>query len=244
MKKNQPPYKYSSSIDDDAETAAEIVSLLVSLFHPQSVVDFGCGLGNFVNAFRKEGVTEVLGLDGDWARTDPRFHIREEENFSVADLLQEVNLPRRYDLALCLEVAEHLPPSSSDVLVHSLAKASDLVIFSAAVPGQGGIHHVNEQWIGYWEKKFLQHGFLLHDVLRPMIWDNEKIKWWYRQNIFLFTHKDRKLENKNARPAFNYLHPGLLENRNHEMNKLLEGKESLGFYLGLLWKKIKQKMKG
>jgi|KBSSwiStaDraftv2_1062776.scaffolds.fasta_scaffold350414_2 SAM-dependent methyltransferase len=244
MKKNQPPYQYTSSIDDDAGTAAEIVSLLVSLFHPQSVVDFGCGLGNFVNAFREQGVTEVLGLDGDWARTDPRFHIREAKNFMVADLSQEVNLPHRYDLAICLEVAEHLPPSSSDTLVQSLVKASDIIIFSAAVPGQGGIHHVNEQWIGYWEKKFLQHGFLLHDVLRPVIWDNEKIKWWYRQNIFLFAHKDRKPEDQHARPAFNYLHPGLLENRNLEMNKLLEGKESLAFYIGLLWKKIKRKMKG
>ena len=58
---------------------------------------------------------------------------------------------------------------------------------SAALPGQGGTHHVNEQWIDYWANMFGQHGYQPFDFLRPLFWDDARIEPWYRQNaIALF----------------------------------------------------------
>ena len=217
----------------------------MQLFRPSSVVDFGCGLGNFVQAFKKLGA-EVRGLDGEWAKQHPLFKITNESEFQLADLELPVVVSKKYDIALCLEVAEHLSPSSADGLVNSLAKASDRIVFSAAIPGQGGIHHVNEQWPQYWKKKFQSIGFEINDAIRDVLWNNENISWWYRQNIFLatrdeFTIDPSLMEKTNNKEPVNYLHPGLLTTRNDEMDKLLNGKEGLRFYVALLWKALKRK---
>lgn len=246
MIQKKPPYWYAPEIDDDQDTAKEIVNILYQLFHPASVVDFGCGLGNFIRKFKEKGVDEVLGIDGAWAQSNDLFKLTNPDEFMEADLNRSIQLPRRFDLAICLEVAEHLPSGSADILVGNLTAASDIIVFSAAIPGQGGIHHINEQWIQYWEKKFKQKGFVIHDVLRPIIWNNERIKWWYRQNIFLVTAAQVEIKHYRFMDFYtpepvNYLHPGLLKNRNGEIEKIINGKEGLRFYFRLLWKGLKNR---
>src|SRR5262249_55540494 len=108
----------------------------------------------------------------------------------AVDLQRPVRLDDRFDLALCLEVAEHLPAKSARALVESLAAAAPVVLFSAALPGQGGTHHVNEQWPLYWERLFAENGMQKRDVLRPLIWRNRSISDCYRQNIYLFKESD------------------------------------------------------
>jgi hypothetical protein len=102
----------------------------------------------------------------------------------------------RYDLAVCLEVAEHLPESSAADLVRALTAFAPVVLFSAAVPGQGGVGHINEQWPAYWKGLFEQHGFYRRDPIRPRIWTNERVHWWYRQNIFLFASRQKVEESR------------------------------------------------
>ena len=99
-------------------------------------------------------------------------------------------LERRFELALCLEVGEHLPERSAPALVESLAAAAPVVLFSAAVPGQGGTSHVNEQWPPYWERLFAEQGMRKYDVIRPLIWCDRSIESWYRQNIYIFSDSD------------------------------------------------------
>jgi hypothetical protein len=107
-----------------------------------------------------------------------------------------------------LEVAEHLPESSADTFIESLVAHGDVILFSAAVPGQGGQHHINEQWPEYWQQKFAKHGFYFHDTIRPLIWNNEKVNWWYRQNIFIINRiRD------NAAQALSKVHPELFKIR-------------------------------
>jgi hypothetical protein len=110
--------------------------------------------------------------------------------FKRADLAQPLQLPETFDLALSLEVAEHLPSSRAASFAADLARLSPVIMFSAAVPGQGGTHHINEQWPSYWAAHFAKLDYVWFDAIRPKIWGNPEVKWWFRQNILMFLHKD------------------------------------------------------
>ena len=87
---------------------------------------------------------------------------------------------------MSLEVAEHLEEEAADNFVRQLTKISDRILFSAAIPDQGGLHHLNERPPSYWAKKFKTYGFNQLDFLRPLFWDDERIEWWYRQNFLIY----------------------------------------------------------
>jgi hypothetical protein len=89
------------------------------------------------------------------------------------------------------EVAEHLPASSAKDFASSLCKLGDVVVFAAAIPGQGGTQHINERWPSYWIAHFKALGFVCFDVLRGDLWYDERVEWWYRQNIMVFVKQDR-----------------------------------------------------
>jgi SAM-dependent methyltransferase len=154
--------------DNSSATANIIVPWLIERYKPRAVVDFGCNVGWWLKAFVDNGVTDVLGIDGD--NMIPEFCLSLHD-FVVADLTKPLNLGREFDLALCLEVGEHLLPESAETLVRSLTRHVDLVFWSAAPPGQGGYNHVNEQPGEYWEELFKKQGFQgtrLTDVLPPV----------------------------------------------------------------------------
>lgn len=189
MAPGEPPVydaSYYSSLRLGMQTSARRVApLLVDLFAPDSVVDVGCGPGEWLAAFREQGVDDVLGIDG--AHVDQESLAIPAERFLRHDLCQPLQLDRRFDLVLCLEVAEHLPAEAADVLVESLARLGDIVVFSAAIPHQGGEHHVNEQWPQYWEQRFQARGYAPRDILRWQVWDDPHVEWWYAQNLAVFT---------------------------------------------------------
>lgn len=116
------------------------------------------------------------------------------DRFRRADLSCPLNLERRFDLAICLEVAEHLPPERADGFVAELAGAADFVLFSAAIPFQGGYGHVNEQWPSYWAERFAARGFAVRDWVRPRLWTDVSIPNWYRENLLLFVAERRLAE--------------------------------------------------
>jgi SAM-dependent methyltransferase len=152
--------------------------------NPASVVDVGCGAGTWLAAARKLGAGKAVGVEGAWvanvrsASTDIEMH--------HADL--EAPLPPlgRFDLAMCMEVAEHLSRDRAESLVADLCALSDTVLFSAAVPWQGGIGHLNEQPQSYWAGLFAENGFGAHDVIRPRVWKDGRVSYWYRQNAILY----------------------------------------------------------
>ena len=115
-------------------------------------------------------------------------------------------LGRTFDLVQTLEVAEHLDEASADTFVDSLARHGDTILFSAAIPGQGGTHHVNEQWPSYWAEKFARAGYTAYDVIRPRIWADPQVQVWYRQNMLLFA-RSRVFEG--AQPRLDLVHPDL-----------------------------------
>ncbi len=163
-------------------SAMAVLPLVFEIVQPRSVVDIGCGSGTWLKAADELGAHDYFGFDG----SRPRLLYIPHDRFSTADLTRPLPVTRRFDLAICCEVAEHLPASAVDALVATLAAFSDVVLFSAAIPGQGGTHHLNEQWPPYWQQRFAARGYSAYDFLRPRIWMDESIDWWYRQNLVLY----------------------------------------------------------
>jgi hypothetical protein len=216
------------------EHAAELILSLVRDALPSlnSAVDFGCGTGTWLSVLRNMGAETILGIEGPWA--DVGLLNIPKSDFRHADLESSVELDRSYDLALSLEVAEHLSPTAGDALVKSLANASDFVLFSAAIPGQGGKGHLNEQWQDYWAARFAQVGFEAIDLVRPQIWSNKDIPTWYRQNILLFVKQERQtdltLQKSDANDRdflLSVVHPETFTNRIHRQQRQLSHLSSI-----------------
>ena len=164
--------------------------MVVELIHPSSVVDVGCGRGAWLGEFNAQGIDNIVGLDGDYLK--PSMLRFPPQCFRPTDLSSKFEIPGgRYDLAICLEVAEHLPPANSRHLVRQLTSAAPLVLFSAAPPGQGGEGHINCQPLSYWRKIFEELGFRMLDPFRPKLRDDRRVAWWYRQNAVLFASQGR-----------------------------------------------------
>jgi len=173
--------------EGSARSAAVVAPLIIDLLHPESIVDVGCGTGAWLARFQQCGVRQVLGLEGSpiaaqVADIDP-------SRIRPLEASRPFHLERTFDLAMSLEVAEHLPEESAAGFVESLTRLGPVVLFSAAVPGQGGTGHLNEQWPSYWVRHFAGHEFTVVDCLRDRIWNDPRIEWWYRQNLLLFVAK-------------------------------------------------------
>ena len=180
---------YHGALHEGARRSAErVLPLVLGLVEVRSLVDFGCGSGAWVAAALAHGVEDALGLDGAWVERGTLAI--PGARFRVADLTRPVELGCRFDLALCLEVAEHLPPEAAPALVETLARHAPVVLFSAAVPGQGGKGHVNEAWPDAWAALFAVQGFEMRDAVRGRVWEDEAVEPWYRQNAVLFCARD------------------------------------------------------
>lgn len=174
-------------IDRGARRSAQsIIRCLHSWITPESVVDFGCGRGAWLAEWSEVGCHDLIGVDGDYV--DRQRLLIPESSFVPADLCKSIDLGRRFSLAQSLEVGEHLPIEAASSLVDSLTRHSDLVLFSAAVPGQGGEFHINEQPLAFWQRLFAKHGFSAYDSLRPVMFSDARIEPWYRYNTILYAN--------------------------------------------------------
>lgn len=174
-------------IDQGARRSAQaLIGLMSDWLAPSSVLDLGCGRGVWLDEWTQAGARDVLGVDGDYVNRATLAI--PQASFMSADLTAPLTLQRRFDLAQSLEVGEHLPTPASDVLVDSLTRAADRVLFSAAVVGQGGEFHVNEQPLSFWQDKFAARGFHAYDCLRPHLKTRRDVEPWYRYNTVLYVN--------------------------------------------------------
>jgi SAM-dependent methyltransferase len=193
-------------------SAKQIVPLIMDLVNPNSVIDVGCGLAQWLKVFSLNGVDTILGIDGNHVSSDMIYI--DKINFQYFDLERsfDLKISSKFDLVLSLEVAEHISEKNADEYVELLSSLGDRILFSAAIPFQTGENHVNEQNHIYWQEKFLKHDFLMLDIIRPKIWNNNNINWWYRQNMFLLVKVNDSLFNKELIYNGNQLiHPELLK---------------------------------
>ena len=165
-------------------TAKKLVPFIVDLTTCSSVIDVGCGDGSWLKEFEANGVSDYFGIDGDYVdRTVLRIP---EDHFIAHDLKTPLNLNRTFELVISLEVAEHLSEAHSEIFIDSLTRLAPIVLFSAAIPGQGGEMHLNEQWQSYWCAKFEKLGYMPVDLIRPFLWNQEGLGFWYQQNTLLY----------------------------------------------------------
>lgn len=217
------PDIYAVIRDGAIRSANEVAPLVYSrLGHPRSVIDVGCGEGWWARAFAELGCI-VVGIDESItvetiAETDTGVM-----RFLPGDLTGDAwaHPDLRSDLAVCLEVAEHLPAGVGAGLVRTLCELAPLVLFSAAIPGQGGHGHLNEQWLEYWRDRFLECGYVLHDGFRDHFWNDPNVEPWYAQNLVLFGRDSSlaALDLPIAYTARRLVHPTIYEARLAERDR-------------------------
>ncbi|MEM0896682.1 MAG: methyltransferase domain-containing protein [Verrucomicrobiota bacterium] len=179
---------YQSQSGSSLTAAEEILPIVIEHLQPKSIVDFGCGVGTWLAAARKLGIEDTTGLEGEWVKkenlSDPAI------DFHNKDFEQPIDLGRKFDLAISMEVAEHLTEGAARQFVQSICAAADIVLFSAATPGQGGRSHKNEQWQSYWVDHFQDEGYTALDLVRPVVWNSTQVPRWYKQNALVYVRKE------------------------------------------------------
>lgn len=221
---------YADQQDGSYLSAKEILPLVQEAIVPRTIVDAGCGVGTWLRAWKEAGAASILGIDGEYALT-AGLQIP-AEHFTAMDLTCPRSIGRSFDLAQSLEVAEHLPAQAARPFIDFLCSLAPVVLFGAAIPFQGGTAHINERWPEYWAKMFLANGYATFDPIRPKIWKNPHVQFWYAQNTFLFVKCDRissypNLTNKRDRlQSLARIHPG---------HKGLQSKVAYAWHKALAW---------
>lgn len=149
---------------------------------PRSVVDFGCNCGEWLEAASSFGCHDIIGVDGANMLPHLRF---DRSKFRVGDLSKPFDLKRRFDLAITLEVAEHIPTEASDTFVDTLCRHADWILFSAAIVGQGGYAHINCQHPEFWREKFAARGYVEDRSLCPKF-EALDIPSYYARNTTMY----------------------------------------------------------
>src|ERR1035437_1873852 len=194
----------------NTKSADHLLNVLLDLVKPTSVLDVGCGNGSWLKVFENHKITDIIGVDGFYV---PKESLLIDLNKFVASVLPRlVYVKMIFFFFFFFEVAEHLPEENADVFVENLINHGDTILFSAAIPYQGGLRHLNEQYPSYWQKKFSKYDYAFYDIIRPKIWNDKEVKVWYKQNSFIVANKDSLIA-KQFKPNdwLDIVHPELFD---------------------------------
>jgi len=182
-----PAQFFSKASDGSRRGAVALLGLIEGWVAPRKAVDVGCGTGIWLRFLMDRGV-KVLGVDGAYVNAADLEIPRDA--FVAHDLEKPLPSLGEVDLVISMETAEHLSPSRAQGFVQDLCRLAPVVLFSGAIPEQGGTAHINEQWPEYWVEKFEACGFQCIDCIRPAVWHDAEVPYWYVQNAFLAVRPD------------------------------------------------------
>lgn len=213
---------YAGHVDVSVQSAKVILGLLFKEFMPASVVDVGCGKGGWLSVAESLGSSKLRGFDGHWV--DESKLLSQRIEFTPVDFDNDFIIEGKYELCISLEVAEHVSQHNANKFIDRLCNASDVVLFGAAIKYQGGTNHVNEQPQSYWIDIFKSNGYECFDCVRPKVWDDRDVGWWYRQNTFVFVRKGSSTLNtgalkKSEKLIQNIVHPKIFEEKAEPLYK-------------------------
>jgi len=218
------PSWYAGHTSSSLESARVILKVLFEDYLPASVFDVGCGSGAWLMAAEELGCTRLSGVDGPWA--NPTSLLSKKTEFYTVNFEKDFKVREKFDLCISVEVGEHVSGGRAASFVKTLSSAADVVLFSAAIPGQGGTYHINEQWQSYWAELFGQFGYECHDLLRPRLWTNREVASWYKQNILLYVKRSHpiteKVRTKSQQPGpLDVVHPEIYEGNLDSLQRLI-----------------------
>ena len=186
----QESYKFHHTARN-FESSQEVIKVLMPFFKGlTSILDLGGGVGAWSSAFHEAGYPEPTLIDHPGVDRD-RLLIKDKRNFLAFDLEKQLPPVNKYDLAVCIEVLEHFSANRALQIHDYLCNCSNLILFSAAIPGQGGVGHQNCRRHYYWHEQFAEKGFAFFDGFKPLLISNDKIHYWIRQNLFIYYKPDQ-----------------------------------------------------
>ncbi len=180
---------HKAHAEETARSAGRVIDVLSGFCDLGSVLDVGCGDGQWLRAYGAAGAARLQGIDGPW--TDLERLLIPAGQVKIHDLSNPFDLGERFDLAMSSEVAEHVAGRHAETFVKNLTRHADVVLFGAAIPYQGGFRHINERWQSYWAGLFAAEGYGVHDPVRPRIWDEAGVSVWYKQNLLVYVNSAR-----------------------------------------------------
>ena len=149
------PNYYHNRNNWTAPSVKAIMSIILPIYKPNSILDLGCGSGSWLHTISQEyKISDILGIDGHWI--DRNEILIPKTNFQTHNLNDVYTPGRKFDMAISMEVAEHLNERYAENLVKSLTNSSNFILFSAAIPSQGGTNHINEKKQSYWKHIFFR----------------------------------------------------------------------------------------
>jgi SAM-dependent methyltransferase len=236
---------YESRHNETKKSAQHLLNHLFNFYKPNSVVDFGCGVGTWLGVCKELGTSKIKGFEGPWLDT---VHLVIDKNeFNHADLTTKMTFEEKFDMAITLEVAEHIVKEKADIFLDNLTASSDVILFSAAIPNQGGVDHVNEQWPSYWIAKFAERGYKVVDIIRPALWNNAEVKLWYKQNSLLFVKENKHIEALSQykdNGMHDIVHPQMFQIQVYYRHPLhVSYKEVIKFFPKMTWNALKRVFK-
>lgn len=214
---------YAAQHADSYRSARAVLPIVVDLLKPRSLIDVGCGVGTWLAAAQDLGVEKCIGLEGPWISNAQLF--KPGLDIRVHDLEAPIDIAERFDLALSLEVAEHLTSARATSLVSDLCRISEHILFGAAIPGQPGLHHINCQWQSYWVNLFRDQGRIAIDAVRPVVWGLSDVRYWYQQNTLLYVPEEKAAaildRLPRGGPIYDIAHPAMIHEEELPFRRLL-----------------------
>lgn len=218
------------SVDFSYKMSKKIISYLINNgVKIRSSIDFGGGSGAWSKAIKDVAGADILVLDGNNIDRSKLLMSNEflQCDFAKDDIIEKIGKKEKFDIALCIEVAEHIDEELAEGFIKNICSTSDVILFSAAIRYQGGNHHVNEQMQSYWCAIFKKNNYRIVDCIRKRFWNDEEIDCVIRQNCFLYVSEEKYDEYVdllgNDDMPLNIVHPELYINKlySHEEGWLM-----------------------
>jgi len=167
----------------------------IDTYKPKSIIDYGCGIGAYLESGFNKGVERLQGFDinGEILKkyTNPLIG----KFITYTDCTEKINTDK-YECIISIETAEHINPLKSEVFVMNLINSADensLIIFSAAQPEQNGTGHINCQTKEFWIELFNTYGFGVDSQVTKEVsekWKTLKAPKYVYNNLIIFKKDD------------------------------------------------------